>query len=75
MWQARSKRLPNQGGVDIQFKGMTSAFVQTVKINGVTGLWRGLIANLLKVETFFIYFILFGFTWCMRKVIIKIALA
>lgn len=47
--QARSKSLPNQGGVDIQFKGMTSAFVQTAKINGVTGLWRGLTANLLKI--------------------------
>ena len=70
MWQARSKSLPNQGGVDIQFKGMTSAFVQTVKINGVTGLWRGLTANLLKVDIF-IYFILFGFAWCMR--IINIA--
>ena len=65
MWQARSKSLPNQGGVDIQFKGMTSAFVQTVKINGVTGLWRGLTANLLKVDIF-MYFNLFGFAWCMR---------
>ena len=70
MWQARSKSLPNQGGVDIQFKGMTSAFVQTVKINGVTGLWRGLTANLLKVDIF-TYSNLFGFAWCMR--IIKTA--
>ena len=66
MWQARSKSLPNQGGVDIQFKGMTSAFVQTVKINGVTGLWRGLTANLLKVDIFMYIFNLFGFAWCMR---------
>ena len=29
---------------------MTSAFVQTVKVNGFTGLWRGLTANLLKVR-------------------------
>jgi len=47
--QAQSKILPNQGGVDIQFKGMTSAFVQTVKVNGLPGLWRGLTANLLKI--------------------------
>ena len=49
-WQAQSKTLPNQGGVDVQFKGMISAFVQTMKVNGVTGLWRGLTANLLKVR-------------------------
>lgn len=47
--QAQSKTLPNHGGVDVEFKGMTSAFVQTVKVNGVTGLWRGLLANLLKI--------------------------
>ena len=34
------------------FKGMTSAFVQTMKVNGMTGLWRGLTANLLKVRKF-----------------------
>ena len=33
---------------------MTSAFVQTVKVNGFTGLWRGLTANLLKVRKFLI---------------------
>ena len=41
--------LPNQGGIDVQFKGMTSAFNQTVKVNGVSGLWRGMTATLLKV--------------------------
>ena len=47
--QAKSKMLPNQGGIDVQFKGMTSAFNQTVKVNGVSGLWRGMTATLLKV--------------------------
>lgn len=47
--QAKSKTLPNEGGVDIKVKGMTSAFVQTVKVNGITGLWRGLTAYLLKI--------------------------
>lgn len=47
--QAQSRILPNNGGVDVQFKGMTGAFVQTVKVNGITGLWRGLSANLLKI--------------------------
>lgn len=47
--QAQSKTLPNNGGVDVQFKGMTGALVQTVKVNGITGLWRGLTANLLKI--------------------------
>lgn len=47
--QAQSKTLPNNGGVDVQFKGMTGALVQTVKVNGITGLWRGLSANLLKI--------------------------
>jgi len=50
--QAKSNTLPNQGRVDVKFKGMTSAFVQTVKVNGFTGLWRGLTANLLKVRMF-----------------------
>lgn len=47
--QAKSNMLPNQGGIDVQFKGMTSAFNQTVKVNGVSGLWRGMTATLLKV--------------------------
>lgn len=47
--QAKSKMLPNQGGIDVQFKGMTSAFNQTVKVNGVSGLWRGMAATLLKI--------------------------
>lgn len=47
--QAQSKTLPNNGGVDVQFKGMTGALFQTVKVNGITGLWRGLSANLLKI--------------------------
>ena len=47
--QAKSKMLPNQGVIDVQFKGMTSAFNQTVKVNGVSGLWRGMTATLLKV--------------------------
>lgn len=47
--QARSRTLPNHGGVDIDFKGMTSAFIQTVKIHRVTGLWRGLTATVLKI--------------------------
>ena len=33
---------------------MTSAFVQTVQVNGLAGLWRGLTANLLKVRKFLI---------------------
>ena len=47
--QAKSEMLPNQGGIDVQFKGMTSAFIQTVKVNGISGLWRGMTATLLKV--------------------------
>ena len=46
-----SSSIPGGGGVDIEFRGMVDCFVQTIKINGVTGLWRGNTANLLKVQT------------------------
>ncbi|EDO35337.1 predicted protein [Nematostella vectensis] len=47
--QAKSTFLPKGGGVDVEFVSMSSCFVQTVRVNGFTGLWRGLVAHLLKV--------------------------
>ena len=38
--------------VDVQFKGMVDAFRQTVRINGWVGLWRGTVANLIKVAPY-----------------------
>ncbi|XP_074650061.1 solute carrier family 25 member 43-like [Tubulanus polymorphus] len=47
--QAQSKSLPNDGGVDIKFKGMCNCFTQIIRINGVFGLWRGLTATLIRI--------------------------
>ena len=38
--------------MDIQFTGMADAFVQTVRKNGILGLWSGTSANLAKVRPF-----------------------
>eukprot|EP00800_Vazella_pourtalesii_P015709 TRINITY_DN4310_c1_g2_i1.p1 TRINITY_DN4310_c1_g2~~TRINITY_DN4310_c1_g2_i1.p1 ORF type:complete len:333 (+),score=61.22 TRINITY_DN4310_c1_g2_i1:898-1896(+) len=50
--QAQSKALAGGGGVDIQFTGMADAFVQTVRKNGILGLWSGTSANLAKVAPY-----------------------
>ena len=50
VFQAHSLKLPNCGGVDVCFTGMRDSFKQTVKANGIEGLWRGLIPTLLKVN-------------------------
>ncbi|XP_014666467.1 PREDICTED: solute carrier family 25 member 43-like [Priapulus caudatus] len=48
--QAQSKAIAGGGGVDIEFNGMVDAFVQTVKKNGIFGLWRGTTATWLRLH-------------------------
>lgn len=60
--QAQSK-LTNDAKLvqaDVQFNGMLDCFRQTVKVNGVLGLWRGTTANLAKVAPY-AGFMFFGF--------------
>jgi len=47
--QAQSKHISGGGGVDVEFTGMVDGFVQTVKVHGIAGLWKGTTANLVKV--------------------------
>ncbi|XP_053555157.1 solute carrier family 25 member 43 [Bombina bombina] len=51
--QAQSFVLPHCGGVDVHFSGVLDCFKQIVKTKGVTGLWNGLTANLIKVIPYF----------------------
>jgi len=50
--QAQSKTVHESMRPDVEFNGMSDAFIQTVKKNGVLGLWRGTSANLAKVAPY-----------------------
>jgi len=50
--QAQSRTVTEDMKPDVEFNGMIDAFVQTVKKNGVLGLWRGNVANLAKVAPY-----------------------
>jgi len=50
--QAQSKTVSDEMKPDVEFNGMTDAFVKTVKKHGVTGLWKGTSANLAKVAPY-----------------------
>jgi len=50
--QAQSKTVTEDMRPDVEFNGMSDAFVQTVKKHGILGLWRGTSANLAKVAPY-----------------------
>jgi len=50
--QAQSKTVSEDMRPDVEFNGMVDAFVQTVKKNGILGLWKGTSANLAKVAPY-----------------------
>jgi len=50
--QAQSKTVSANMRPDVEFNGMTDAFVQTVKKYGPLGLWKGTSANLAKVAPY-----------------------
>jgi len=50
--QAASKAVTADMKPDIEFNGMIDAFVQTVRKNGILGLWKGTTANLAKVAPY-----------------------
>jgi len=50
--QAQSKTVSAEMRPDVEFNGMFDAFRQTIKKNGVLGLWRGTTANLAKVAPY-----------------------
>jgi solute carrier family 25 protein 43 len=50
--QAQSKTVHSSMKPDVEFTGMTDAFVQTVKKYGPLGLWKGTTANLAKVAPY-----------------------
>jgi solute carrier family 25 protein 43 len=50
--QAQSKTVSEDMKPDVEFNGMVDAFVQTIKKNGVLGLWKGTTANLAKVAPY-----------------------
>jgi solute carrier family 25 protein 43 len=50
--QAQSKTVSEDMRPDVEFNGMTDAFIQTVKKNGILGLWKGTTANLAKVAPY-----------------------
>jgi len=50
--QAQSKTVPADMKPDVEFNGMIDAFRQTIKKNGILGLWKGNIANLAKVAPY-----------------------
>lgn len=50
--QAQSKTVKDDMRPDVEFNGMFDAFRQTIKKNGVLGLWRGTTANLAKVAPY-----------------------
>ncbi|CAH1777300.1 unnamed protein product [Owenia fusiformis] len=47
--QAHSTVLPDRGGVNVEFDGMVDAFRQTVRRNGIFGLWSGWIPAVIKI--------------------------
>lgn len=50
--QAHSKTASDDMKPDVEFNGMTDAFVQTVRKHGILGLWKGTSANLAKVAPY-----------------------
>jgi len=50
--QAQSKTVTANMRPDVEFNGMTDAFIQTVKKYGPLGLWKGTSANLAKVAPY-----------------------
>jgi len=50
--QAASKTVSADMKPDVEFSGMTDAFVQTVRKYGILGLWKGTTANLAKVAPY-----------------------
>jgi solute carrier family 25 protein 43 len=50
--QAQSKVVPADMKPDVEFHGVIDAFRQTVKKNGILGLWKGNLANLAKVAPY-----------------------
>lgn len=50
--QAQSKTVSEDMRPDVEFNGMYDAFVQTIRKNGVLGLWKGTTANLAKVAPY-----------------------
>jgi len=50
--QAQSKTVSQVMRPDVEFNGMTDAFVQTIKKHGIMGLWKGTTANLAKVAPY-----------------------
>jgi len=50
--QAQSKTVSANMRPDVEFNGMTDAFIQTVKKYGPLGLWKGTSANLAKVAPY-----------------------
>ncbi|KAL5012836.1 hypothetical protein ScPMuIL_011387 [Solemya velum] len=47
--EAKSHVLPNRGGVDIEFRNAIHCFKKIIIINGLSGLYRGLVPALLRV--------------------------
>jgi len=50
--QAQSKTVSANMRPDVEFNGMTDAFIQTVRKHGPLGLWKGTTANLAKVAPY-----------------------
>jgi solute carrier family 25 protein 43 len=50
--QAQFANAPLQLQTDVEFRGMIDCFLQVIKKNGFRGLWRGNIANIIKVAPF-----------------------
>jgi len=50
--QAQSKTVSANMRPDVEFNGMTDAFIQTVRKYGPLGLWKGTTANLAKVAPY-----------------------
>jgi solute carrier family 25 protein 43 len=50
--QAQSKTVSEDMRPDVEFNGMTDAFIKTVQKHGILGLWKGTSANLAKVAPY-----------------------
>jgi solute carrier family 25 protein 43 len=50
--QAQSKTVHEDMRPDVEFNGMSDAFIQTVRKHGFLGLWKGTTANLAKVAPY-----------------------